>query len=144
MFFIFLLRKNSSFFAVANGLYSSFFVSIFQTIIAIFLAVAVMATRRFFFADNRLKKDFNGLSITIRSSEFAASRKANAILFFFESVWEEMIFPPVILLLGDNPSHEVKCFAVLNLDKSRPTSEIRVRIVPVFTPGILSSSTPQR
>src|SRR3989339_1785647 len=124
MFFIFFLRRNSSFLAVAKGEYSSFLESIFQTIIAIFLAVAVMATKRLFFAAIRLKNAFNGLSITMRSSELAASRKAKAILFFFESVCDEITFPPVILLLGANPSQEVKCFAVLNLDKSSPTSEM--------------------
>ena len=69
--------------------------------------------------------------------------KASDNLFFRLNVLLLNIFPPEILLFGERESQAVKFFAVLNFDKSNPTSDIKISktLRPIAGIAIRSSLT---
>ena len=72
----------------------------------------------------------------------ATCRRASANLCFPFGVFEEITFPPVILLLGERCNHEEKCLPVGNLLKSIPTYDRIESRVLWLTPSIAERSTP--
>jgi hypothetical protein len=93
--------------------------------VAIFRAVALMATALPARAANRLYKAPGALSLFPIAG--TASRNCAAARLDDLGVLDERIFPPGILLPGARHSHEVKCLEVGQRGKSVQHSAIRFK-----------------
>jgi len=69
-------------------------------------------------------------------------RKHSAALFCTLFVLLSYTLPPVFLLFGDKPNHEVKCLLSFHLSVLVPVSEINFSKLNIFIPGISHKSTP--
>src|SRR4051794_17165101 len=75
-------------------------------------------------------------------SAAAARRKAWAARLTHRLVLPLITLPPVILVPGHKPSHDVKCLTVGNLDISCPISESTTSAVVTSMPSMRVRSTP--